>query len=145
VAFVELLNLGWRKKVTKRYTVEKRNEPRTKTSNLLKFKPQGEGSQERVSNLIDLSESGLQFYNRESMELDTVLHLVINIPEKKIEIPAVVKVIWARPAKHGRLGYCIGVSFLEIGERDKNLVREFVLEERARRGTLVFAPSMESV
>ncbi len=131
--FLKIFDLG-RPKIKKRHIVQKRQEPRVKTSNVMKVTSINGTPKEHLSNLIDISESGIQFLSRDPLEAGHLLEIVMNIPQKKVEIPVMAKVSWVKPGERKSLGYRVGAVFTQVNPMDKTLIRDFVLETRAKQG-----------
>ncbi len=133
MSFLRIFDLG-RRKVKKRLLVQKRNEFRARTHNVMKVTSVNETRKEYVSNLIDISESGIQFLSHHKFEVGHKLEIVINFPQKKIEIPVFAKVMWIKPGQRKHWGYRVGAAFTDVNPRDKTLIGEFILETRAKHG-----------
>ena len=111
--------------------MDKRSKLRAKSLDLVKTIPQG-GGQGQLSNLINLSETGLQFFSKQKVEPDTILQIMVNLSEKKAELVVKGKVVWTRPSKTGVKGFYTGVCFVDVDDKTKSLIHEFVHEEQTK-------------
>ena len=131
---LRFLNLGNVKNFEKAQKDQRRKSLRAKSSNLIKSTTYTGNAKEQISNLIDISEGGLQFFSKERIEPDTVLKITVNMAEKKKQVPIITKVMWTRPEKKGQgTGYEVGVSFLEIDPKDRDLINDFVKQHQINR------------
>ena len=129
---IRYLKIGNWKNFAKKTTFEKREYLRAKVSKLIKYSTENIPSEEKLSNLLNLSEKGLQFFSKDSLSLGSVLHIVINMPEFHKEIPVVTKVAWVRSTKEYGGGYFIGGQFIDLDEKDCLLIHNFVEHEKQR-------------
>jgi hypothetical protein len=59
-----------------------------------------------------------------------VIKLTLNLAEKEKQIVAISKVKWCRTAALGKKVYRVGVSFLKIEEKDREILRSFIKSRR---------------
>ncbi len=104
----------------------RRAAPRTHSRNLVKHQPRDFSSSEFISNLVDLSETGVQFSFRFKMKTGTILNMVLNLAEEGRDMPILGRVVWVRPFEGRSSGYRVGVSFLDISEEDRESLRRIV-------------------
>ena len=122
-----------KKILKKKKANEQRLHPRAKSRNLIRSEvANSSGYSQNLSNLVDLSESGLRFAARDKMKVGTVLKMMINLVEKKAQVPVVGVVVWVRQIRRGNPGYYIGVSFVQISEEHRHLMHELVETYRQR-------------
>lgn len=79
-----------------------------------------------LTNVTNLSETGLRFSCASQIKPESVLSLVINFPETEKQVPVVAKVAWLGKVHGHGLVYRIGVEFLSIALEDRQLIRNFV-------------------
>jgi hypothetical protein len=91
----------------------RRRAPRKKTRNLVLLTIPAE---EKMMNLVDLSESGAQITSSKLLQKNKTVHLKINLAEQNKEVFLKGKVVWQRQAtRRGRL-YRVGIAFIEISQ-----------------------------
>lgn len=128
---LRFLKLGNLKSFQKGKISQKRKHPRAKSLNLMRSTTYTGNAKEQVSNLLDISQEGLQFFSKGQIEPGTVLKITVNMAEKKKQIPIIAKVMWMRPAKEKGAGYQVGVSFLEMDSKDRDLIGDFMKQQEA--------------
>lgn len=115
------------------YHPSRRTAPRVKAFNLLKCLRSDDVPQEMITNVSNLSETGLQFFSTSAIKPGSFLNMLINMGTQEKRIPVTARVAW-RGRIHGQQGvYRIGVSFLSMASEDRQCIRQFV------RSLLVFA------
>ena len=115
----------WEKNIAGR---NRRSSPRVKTRGLVKHQRE-DSVNKHISNLLDLSEGGLQFFYRKKVKAGSILKMTLYIDENTKNIPVVAKVAWVK-FLHGN--YRIGVTFLEIDFDDQEIIRNFALKKTIR-------------
>jgi len=125
MAYVSFLKLG--KVLTFRTGIrsDRRKHPRLKSHHLARFVSSEGSAKEELSNLINLSEGGLQLFSREKLESNVLLKIAIHVPELARDIEAVGKVVWCRSNKRG-IGYSMGVAFVDVTEDNQSLIRDAI-------------------
>ncbi len=105
----------------------KREFLRVRSHNLVKYHYlSSRGPTERVSNIINLSEGGLQFRYRGRITVGTAVKMLINIVEEGKQIPVLGRVKWIGRAEGRSRSVRVGVSFMAIEDEDKNFIRRFI-------------------
>lgn len=107
---------------------DRRGFPRLFSRNLVKIMRQDGTPIERLSNIFDLSEGGVRVVCYENFPLGTPLQIVLNLPEAQTSITATAKIVWIRPIKKENGAYFAGVSFDNISESDKQILRRLIQE-----------------
>ncbi len=102
--------------------------PRARSRNLVKH--QLEGNPEFLSNLVDLSETGLQFSFRYKMKVGTVLTMTLNLAEDNENIPVLGRVVWVKPFEGRSSGFRVGVTFLDISFHGQEAIRRIIRRKR---------------
>ncbi len=119
---------------------ERRRYPRVRTSHLVKFFDPRFSSDVQVYNMADLSAGGIQLRCPERFRPDQYLNLLINLPEKNLQIAVLGKVVWSIPSKTDLKNFRIGVHFSAIGEDDRMKIRDYVRWAKGRLRFAAFAP-----
>lgn len=112
---------------------EKRVAPRTYCRFLVRYMGEGFPSGDKLSNLMDVSESGVKFCSKHKFKKKTVLRLTINFPELRRDINVLAQVVWSRMilSKHdSRPGYQIGATFIGIQPEDRSILDRYVKKSR---------------
>ena len=73
----------------------------------------------------DLSEGGVRFRAAEFISIATRLILEMNLPLLNKPVKAISKIAWIRKAPAGD-SYEIGGRFLEMSDKDKEIIAEYV-------------------
>ncbi|HTL47288.1 MAG TPA: PilZ domain-containing protein [Verrucomicrobiae bacterium] len=103
-----------------------RKHPRLKAFNLIKFTLSDGTQYESLSNVVNISESGLQFTCYEHLLPDQMIRMLISIPHANKEVPVKGKLVWVRKDKMRRGVYLAGVQYLDISDENRELIREMV-------------------
>jgi hypothetical protein len=104
---------------------ERRHALRVKCYDLAKWTFETESMNHRISNLQDISSTGLRFNTHEPIQISAKIRMILNIAEKGRQIPVLGEVVWSCSIGEG--AYQSGVHFLEISEEDRAALRELVL------------------
>ena len=112
---------------------KKRSHLRTQYRNLVRYELNDPDSPALISNLVDISESGLQLSMKRKIRIGTLLNMVINLVEKNQDVPVVAKVVWTRPIPGYRGGYRVGVAFQEINPDHQETLREIVTSPKIKK------------
>lgn len=107
-------------------TKQERSYPRAENRNLVRYELEEAGIAPLISNLVDISEGGLQLSMKKKIRIGTLLNMVINLVEKNQDVPVVGKVVWTRPIPGYQGGYRVGVAFEEINPDHQETLREIV-------------------
>lgn len=107
-------------------SAERRNARRVRASNLLKCLRSDDSPEEMITNVTNISETGLRFSSAREFKSGSVLKLVINFPEAEKQVPVVVRVAWLGRVRADALAYRVGVEFLTIAMEDRQIIRNFV-------------------
>lgn len=100
---------------------------RTEYRNLVRYQADNETTPHLLSNLVDISEGGLQLSMTRKVKVGTLLNMIINLVEKNQDVPVLGKVVWVKPIPGYRGGYRVGVVFEEITPHDKAVLRDLVM------------------
>lgn len=104
---------------------DRREAPRVRSFDLVKWIPNDEVMNHRISNANDISATGLSFNTREYLTPDSVLRLIVNIAEHNRQVPVLAKVVWSRLV--GDQNFQAGVHFEEISEQDRELIKSLTM------------------
>ena len=104
----------------------RRNARRVRASNLLKCLRSDDAPEEMLTNVTNISETGLRFSSASGIKPESVLNLVINFPEMEKQVPVVARVAWQGQVRGHGLAYRIGGEFLNIALENRQLIRDFV-------------------
>ena len=107
----------------------RRKSKRKRAFNLIKFTLADGTHYESISNILDLSENGLQFSCYEPLEVGAKLKMLIHVPGKKQDIPMKTRLVWIRKVKRINGVYIAGVVFEEIAVRDKEILKQIIERE----------------
>lgn len=121
--WVNLITFGRRRSSAKKPRAYMRAEYR----NLVRYQPSNENEPHLISNLVDISEGGLQLSMTRKIKTGTLLNMIINLVEKNQDVPVLGKVVWVKPIPGYRGGYRVGVVFEEITQHDKAVLRDLVM------------------
>lgn len=110
---------------------EKRRFPRMKTFDLLKCEYPAKEAAVQITNLVNISEGGLQFVCQNLFRLADRLRMTINLAELERDIPVEAKVVWiCKEHRNPRMGddlSCrVGVSFTGIADQDRAAIHDLV-------------------
>lgn len=115
--------LGLSKKASKPC---KRKYARSKSYSLIKFNLADGTPFETISNVVNISESGLKFTCYELLETNRDIHMIVNVAQANRDVPIKGRLVWARKSKSQKGVYVVGVEFKEIKDADRQLIREMV-------------------
>lgn len=115
--------------------VEKRRYPRVKAYNTLKQIGYDIDNFPMITQITDISEGGIQFTSQQTFHADDILQLVLEIAEKDQEVFFLGKIAWSRQDREQKDIFRIGLSFLEMAQSDRLIVRNYVreLEDMGKR------------
>ena len=103
---------------------ERRRAPRVKCYDLVKWIPEGELMNHRISNLHDISISGLRFGSRERIRPETILRMILNIAETGKRISVLAQVVWSRAL--GPSAHQAGAFFVRISNKDRAVLAALI-------------------
>ena len=119
---------------------EKRKHPRAKTHIPVRYRKLRDGaSNEGVSSISkNLSQGGIRFRTAEFVSMACRLILELDIPMFNKPVKAISRVAWIRKTVSGD-DYEVGNQFLEMSQKDRELISEYVdsLDLRGDPGTSV--------
>ncbi len=81
---------------------------------------------ERLSNVFDLSVGGVRIVCHEALPANTVLRIILNIPEKEATLELRARVAWTCPMKGQKGAYFAGVEFMNMADKDRDILQEIV-------------------
>ena len=117
----------------KTITKSTRQHRRLKAFNLIKFTLSDGTQYESISNIVDISETGLQFTCYEELQPDQNIRMLIHIPHANEDIPLQAKLVWVRRMQYPKGVYVAGVQFLTVSDHHRDLIREMIEKGRYRR------------
>jgi hypothetical protein len=105
---------------------DRRHKPRQKTRNLISI----DAPHTMVLNLVNISESGLQFSSPVKLKREHILTLNINLAEQCAKIQALGQVVWIkRFSKTDSRMYRVGIHFMGLNKEDSAAIRRFIYSE----------------
>ena len=115
--------------------IEKRRYPRVKAYNTLKQIGYDIDNFPMITQITDISEGGIQFTSQQPFHADDILQLVLEIAEKDQEVFFLGKIAWSRQDREQKDVFRTGLSFLEMAQSDRLIVRDYVreLEDMGKR------------
>jgi hypothetical protein len=108
---------------------EKRSHQRTGCRFLVRYFGEGLQHGHKLTNLMDVSESGVQFSSKHKFKKKSVLQLTINFPEMRRDINVMARVVWTRglvSKHHSNSGHRIGATFINILPEDRQVLSRYV-------------------
>jgi Tfp pilus assembly protein PilZ len=115
--------LGLNKKPTKPC---KRQHARSKSYSLIKFNLADGTPFETISNVVNISESGLKFTCYELLETNRDINMIVNVAQVNRDVPIKGRLVWTRKSKSQKGVYVVGVEFRDIKDADRQLIRKMV-------------------
>jgi len=110
-----------------------RAHPRLKAFNLIKFTLSDGTHYESISNIINISETGLQFTTYEQLAPGQPLRMLISIPHANKEVPIKANLVWIRKDKVRKGIFLAGVRFEKIEDSHRELIREMIQARKQQR------------
>lgn len=111
---------------------ERRRSPRLAARNLVRVARE-DGSVEELSNIYDISEGGMRIVCHTLFDLQSVLRVTLNIPEKNQSLELKARILWILPMKGQKGAYFAGAEFAGTSDEDRRTLRGFI-EDRLREG-----------
>ena len=109
------------------FTKNQRKHSRVKSFSLMKLLASDTIPQGHISNLVNISEGGLQFRSKYKLLPGAVLKIAINVADFHHDIVTLARVKWVRKSDNPRSrSYRVGVVFLELKSQDKALIKRYV-------------------
>jgi Tfp pilus assembly protein PilZ len=103
---------------------------RVRAHNLIRYYDPFAEIPELITNIVNLSESGLQISVRSKIKIGTEIRMVINLVERNQDIPVVGKVMWIKGVRGKGTAYRVGVKFDQISAEHRSLLRSLVTEKK---------------
>ncbi|MDP3919698.1 MAG: PilZ domain-containing protein [Candidatus Omnitrophota bacterium] len=125
--------LSGRKKRAREITECRRKNPRLRCFNLIKFTFSDGTKYETISNILNISETGLRFTCYEPLPANSILKMVIHLREKNIQVPIEARLVWIRKKKGMRGVFVAGVNFLNIDDKSRQQIRDMINESRPQK------------
>ena len=122
--------LSWLGMTSKKAWAE-REHTRVRTYSLIKFNLEDGTPFQSISNITNMSESGLQFTCYEKLEINRNIHMVVHVPRTDKEIPIEARLVWTRKSRSQRGVYVTGVEFKKISEKGLELIRGMVSQAKS--------------
>ena len=110
-----------------------REHSRVKTYSLIKFNLEDGTPFQSISNIMNISENGLQFTCYEKLEINRNIHMMVHIPRTDKEIPIEARLVWTRKSRSQRGVYVVGVEFKKISEKGRQAIRDLIAAAKARK------------
>lgn len=107
-----------------------RKHPRVRSYNLLRYYDPFAEIPELLTNIVNLSESGIQITVTSKLKIGQQIQMVINLVERNEDIPVVGKVVWIKGTRGQTVAYRVGISFDEIQPVHRSLLRSIVTEKK---------------
>ncbi len=101
--------------------------------NLIKFTLSDGVSYQSISNIIDISETGLQFTCYEEIQPDQPIKMLIHVPDAYEDIPIKGRLVWVRKKPAARGVYVAGVKFHDLPEKSLEVIRNMIKGKISRR------------
>lgn len=104
---------------------ERRSYKRIRSYNLVKYALKSGFENNWISNLKDISEGGVQFNARNTVDQNSILKISINLGEFNHQVDALAKAVWVKSERvRGALVHHVGACFLDIRESDRLMIRD---------------------
>lgn len=110
-----------------------REHPRLRSYSLIKFNLEDGTPFQSISNIVNISESGLQFTCYEKLEINRHIHMLIHVPFTDKEIPIEARLVWSRRSKTQRGVYVMGVKFEKISDKGREMIRGMVEKTQSKK------------
>ena len=104
---------------------ENRGKQRLKTYKLAKIRTASSVSKS-VSNIIDISESGLQFVSKQPLAKGVTVEINLLFPRGRRELQLKGKVVWSGPLPGEAKQSSVSVSFTDVSEEDKDFLHLYI-------------------
>lgn len=111
-----------------KFARERRKEQRLKSTFLVKYQTESSSFLEHLTNIRDVSTSGLCFVTKEPLRTGDEIKLTVLIPTYEAPISAQARVIRVMKSRKRGSGYSVAVAFTEITQEAKDAMKEFVKE-----------------
>ncbi|MDD5084698.1 MAG: PilZ domain-containing protein [Candidatus Omnitrophica bacterium] len=108
---------------------DERRFPRLRSYCLIKYSKISEpGAKEakEVTNIRDISVSGLQFASYEAFPKNTLLDVKVNLPDMGEPLGARARVVWSKKVSKTSESYRVGVIFLDLSEADRKAIERHI-------------------
>lgn len=119
--------------ISKSKAWSQREHPRLKSYSLIKFNLEDGTPFQSISNIVNISESGLQFTCYEKLEINRQIHMLVHIPHTDKEIPIEARLVWSRKSRTQRGVYVMGVEFKKISDTGRELIRGMVDRKQSKK------------
>ncbi|MBU3760127.1 MAG: PilZ domain-containing protein [Candidatus Omnitrophica bacterium] len=100
--------------------------PRARAMNLIKISLSDGSSFQSISNIVNISETGLQFTCYERVQPDQDIRMLINVPEAHEDIGIEGRLVWIKSKPAAKGVYVAGVQFKNIPDKTLQVVRKMV-------------------
>lgn len=104
----------------------KREAPRKRAMNLIKFSLADGTSYQSISNIVNISETGLQFTCYEPLQADQQIKMIINVPDAHEDISIQGRLVWIRNKPAAKGVFVAGVQFKNIPEKSLQVIKMMV-------------------
>lgn len=105
---------------------ERRKYPRLEIRNLVKITNEDDTETYSLTNVLDISEGGLRIVCHNVFKIDTILNIIIQVPEKNTSLTLKAKVIWLIPMKKQKGAFNAGLQYVDISDTDRQMIRDIV-------------------
>ena len=106
--------------------VDRRQYPRIRTANLIKILKLDSEEVSSLSNLVNISEGGIQMMSPRRIPAQAHFWAVLNLAEKDTQIPVEGRVVWSKKSEKGNASYRAGVEFTDLGDEGRTVIRKYV-------------------
>ena len=117
---------------TARPRTERRKSARIRGYDLVSYAMADSPLRVRITNIMNMSRTGLKFRASHRMRPNSLLKMVINIAEGNRQIHVTAKVMWCQVTVLSGLRFRAGVIFVDIDNNDYNYLHQFVAGRRRR-------------
>ena len=103
---------------------DRRRANRVNARFLVKMTDLAKPGREILTNIYDLSETGVRVVCHAKLPLQTMLRILLNVPDRGLTLPLKGKVVWISPIKGQKGAFFAGVQFVEMSEADRQLLHD---------------------
>ena len=112
-------------KVNPRSVIERRQTPRIHSFYPVKIFKEGETAVQKLANLRDISQGGLQFRLGEPLAPGSVWQCIVLMAQNDSRIQAEIEIVWVRRISE-QDSYHVGAVFRNLSEADRTQIHQWV-------------------